>query len=240
MMQQDLRASASTVHSRCSEQIWRHIDGHDLPCYRLGTGPMRPESRGTVRLASSDPNDAPLIDPNYLSTDHDVFVMREGLKLGRAVLAQDAFKPYHRREDLPGPGVKTDAPLDAFIRENASSAYHPCGSARKAPVPPGRFPRRSATAIGITIPLSPPRTGHGTIRSSQVQLRETWVHPVENEHDRLALTPRFIHGLRPVDVPPQLFSAWASIKYRPVRPLRRASVRPAPETAEPDPQRPVC
>lgn len=98
--------------------------------YRLGAGPMRPESRGTVRLASADASDAPLIDPNYLATDRDRYEMREGLKLGREVLAQEAFREFHRREDLPGDKIRTDAELDEFIREDASSAYHPCGTAR--------------------------------------------------------------------------------------------------------------
>lgn len=98
--------------------------------YRLGAGPMRPESRGTVRLTSDNPSDAPLIDPNYLATDRDWYEMRQGLKMGREVLAQEAFRAFHRREDLPGPNVRSDAELDAFIREDASSAYHPCGTAR--------------------------------------------------------------------------------------------------------------
>jgi len=98
--------------------------------YRLGAGLLRPESRGTVRLASDNPVDAPLIDPNYLATDRDRHEMRTGLKLGRDVLAQPAFKAFHRREDLPGDKIRTDAELDAFIREDASSAYHPCGTAR--------------------------------------------------------------------------------------------------------------
>lgn len=98
--------------------------------YRLGAGPMRPESRGTVRLASADPNDSLLIDPNYLATERDRYEMREGLKLGRELLAQEAFKGFRKREDLPGNNVQTDAELDAFIREDASSAYHPCGTAR--------------------------------------------------------------------------------------------------------------
>jgi choline dehydrogenase len=98
--------------------------------YRLGAGPMRPESRGTLRLASANPNDAPLIDPNYLATERDRYDMRQGLKMGREVLAQPAFREFHRREDLPGVHVRTDAELDAFIREKACSAYHPCGTAR--------------------------------------------------------------------------------------------------------------
>ena len=98
--------------------------------YRLGAGTMRPESRGTLRLASANPADAPLIDPNYLATDRDRREMREGLKMAREVLRQPAFRPFHRREDLPGDKVQTDAELDAFIREDASSAHHPCGTAR--------------------------------------------------------------------------------------------------------------
>ncbi len=98
--------------------------------YRLGSGPIRPESRGTVRLASSSPADAPVIDSNYLATDNDWFVMREGLKLGRDLLAQPAFSKFHQREDIPGKHIKTDANLNNFIREDASSAYHPCGTAR--------------------------------------------------------------------------------------------------------------
>lgn len=100
--------------------------------YRLGAGPMRPQSRGTLRLASANPDDAPLIDPNYLATERDRTEIREGLKIGREVLAQDAFKEFHRREDLPGALIRTDAELDEFIRHDASSAYHPVGTARMA------------------------------------------------------------------------------------------------------------
>lgn len=98
--------------------------------YRLGAGPMRPESRGTLRLASADPSDAPLIDPNYLATERDRNEMRRGLKMGREVLSQPAFREFHRREDLPGAKVQTNTELDDFIRGDASSAYHPCGTAR--------------------------------------------------------------------------------------------------------------
>jgi len=101
--------------------------------YRLGAAPMRPESRGTVRRTSSNPMDVPLIDPNYLATEQDRYEMRAGLKLGREVLAQQAFKEFHCREDLPGVDVRTDAELDEFIRHDATSAYHPCGTARMGP-----------------------------------------------------------------------------------------------------------
>jgi choline dehydrogenase len=97
--------------------------------YRLGVGPMRPESRGTLRLRSSDPADPPLIDPNYLATERDRLEMLQGVKLGREILAQRAFAPYRIKEDAPGKPCCTDADLEAFIRADASSSYHPCGTA---------------------------------------------------------------------------------------------------------------
>ncbi|OAP46195.1 choline dehydrogenase [Sinorhizobium americanum] len=98
--------------------------------YRLGVGPMRPESRGSVRLRSSDPRDAPLIDPNYLATERDRLDTLQGLKLGREILAQPAFTPFRKREDAPGEQCRTNAQLKAFIRQDVSSSFHPCGTAR--------------------------------------------------------------------------------------------------------------
>jgi choline dehydrogenase len=98
--------------------------------YRLGVGPMRPESRGSVRLRSSDPSEPPLIDPNYLATERDRKETLQGLKLGREILAQPAFAPYRKREDAPGDRCQSDAELEAFIRQDVSSSFHPCGTAR--------------------------------------------------------------------------------------------------------------
>ncbi|MCZ4433195.1 choline dehydrogenase [Agrobacterium sp. SOY23] len=98
--------------------------------YRLGVGPMRPESRGTVRLRSADPSQPPLIDPNYLNTERDRRETLQGLKMGREILAQPAFAPYRKREDAPGARCVTDADLEAFIRQDVSSSFHPCGTAR--------------------------------------------------------------------------------------------------------------
>ena len=106
--------------------------------YRLGVGPMRPESRGSLRLRSSDPSDAPLIDPNYLATESDRREILQGLKMGREILAQSAFAPFRKREDAPGAGCLTDADLWSFIRHDASSSYHPCGTARMGSVSDSR------------------------------------------------------------------------------------------------------
>ncbi|TPI27621.1 choline dehydrogenase [Mesorhizobium sp. B3-2-1] len=101
--------------------------------YRLGVGPLRPESRGTVHLRSADPSERPLIDPNYLATERDRSEMLSGLKLGRDILAQNAFSSYRKREDAPGETCRTDIDLWEFIRRDASSSYHPVGTARMGP-----------------------------------------------------------------------------------------------------------
>jgi choline dehydrogenase len=98
--------------------------------YRIGVGPMRPTSRGRVRLRSSAAGDPLSIDPNYMSTEEDWRVMRESVRLGLLFSRQPAFRRFHYREDMPGVDVSETAAIDAFIRQDASSAYHPCGTCR--------------------------------------------------------------------------------------------------------------
>ncbi|MEH6579468.1 MAG: choline dehydrogenase [Amphritea sp.] len=98
--------------------------------YRIGVGPMRPTSRGNVRLRSADINDPLRIDPNYMATDEDWRVMRESMRLGLEVAKQPAFKKYQYREDTPGIHIRNGKAMDDFIRDDAASAYHPCGTCK--------------------------------------------------------------------------------------------------------------
>ncbi|MEL7087967.1 MAG: GMC oxidoreductase, partial [Planctomycetota bacterium] len=90
----------------------------------------RPASRGTLRLASTDPKDPPRIDPNYLAEEKDRQQMRDGMKLLRDLCKQPALAKISEPEMLPGPDVRTDTELDAYIRRTAESIYHPVGTAR--------------------------------------------------------------------------------------------------------------
>ena len=74
----------------------------------LNSAYLRPRSRGTVRLASSDPLAAPLIDPNYWADSFDREMSIRGLKLAREIMRQDALKPFVKAERLPGPDVQTE------------------------------------------------------------------------------------------------------------------------------------
>ena len=102
-------------------------DGHGFQAH---VGPMRPTSRGAVRLRSADPLAAPAIRFNYMATEQDRREMRAAVRLTREIFAQAAFDPYRGAELQPGAGVASDAEIDAFVRAKAESAYHPSCTCR--------------------------------------------------------------------------------------------------------------
>lgn len=102
-------------------------EGHGFQAH---VGPMRSKSRGAVTLASPDPEVAPKIAFNYMSHDEDWRDWRRALRLTREVFTQPALAEHVKHEIQPGPAAQSDADLDAFVRNHAESAYHPCGTAR--------------------------------------------------------------------------------------------------------------
>jgi choline dehydrogenase len=98
--------------------------------FQAHVGPLRSKSRGDVTLKSADPREAPKIRFNYMSEPDDWREMRACVRLTREIFAQRAFDPYRGREIQPGADCVSDADIDAFIREKAESAYHPCGTCR--------------------------------------------------------------------------------------------------------------
>jgi choline dehydrogenase-like flavoprotein len=91
---------------------------------------LRPQSRGEIRLASANPFEPPVMDPNYLAADYDLKVLIAGLRQGRDILAARAFKPWLGEERLPGPGAQSNAELEDFIRATAETEYHPVGTCK--------------------------------------------------------------------------------------------------------------
>lgn len=102
-------------------------EGHGFQAH---VGPMRSKSRGAVRLKSPDPAAAPSIRFNYMSHPDDWAEFRTAIRLTREIFGQDAFKPFVKHEIQPGADVTSDDAIDAFVREHAESAYHPCGTAK--------------------------------------------------------------------------------------------------------------
>ncbi len=90
---------------------------------------LRPESRGTVRLASRDVADAPLIDPAFLSDPRDMALLKKGVKAMYRIMETPPLTKYKGRDRNPV-DLDDDAALDAIIRNRADTIYHPVGTAR--------------------------------------------------------------------------------------------------------------
>lgn len=90
----------------------------------------RPKSRGRVAIASADPFAAPSIEPNSMAEEADRRVMRDGVRLVRNIMAQDAFARYRGEEISPGPDVENDEGIDSWLRANATTVWHPAGTCK--------------------------------------------------------------------------------------------------------------
>ncbi|MDE2300551.1 MAG: GMC family oxidoreductase N-terminal domain-containing protein, partial [Burkholderiales bacterium] len=99
----------------------------------LNTAYLRPRSRGTVRLASKNPADAPLLDPNYWSDPHDRAMSIKGLRLAREIMRQPALRRYVQTEILPGTRLTSDQELFDYACANAKTDHHPVGTCRMGP-----------------------------------------------------------------------------------------------------------
>src|SRR5579863_6656747 len=105
---------------------------HTFPAFTASVANVRPTSRGSVRLRSSDAADAPLIQPNYLSTDQDRRIAAAAIRLTRRIAAQPALKPYHPAEYLPGTAVpdNDEAALIKAAGDVGTTIFHPVGTAK--------------------------------------------------------------------------------------------------------------
>ncbi len=97
--------------------------------YQAHVGPVKSDARGTVTLLSGDPTARPAIQFNYLSTERDRREWIEAIRITREILAQPAFAPFDGGEASPGPTVRTDEQVLAWVAANSVSAMHYAGTA---------------------------------------------------------------------------------------------------------------
>ena len=108
-----------------------------FPGFLLGYNPCKPTSRGFVRIKSKNPLASPEMYGNYLSTEHDKQLMRDGMKLMIKIGATPAMQSVISSELSPGPLVNTDKEYDEFVRKNSWTVYHQCGTCKMG-VDPGK------------------------------------------------------------------------------------------------------
>lgn len=114
---------------------------HDFPAITASVCNLRPESRGTVRIKSPDPSDAPLIAPNYLSTEGDRLVAADAIRQARAIMTQQPMKRYCPQEIKPGQASDDTEDLIRAAGEIGTTIFHPVSTVRMgadaaAPVDP--------------------------------------------------------------------------------------------------------
>jgi choline dehydrogenase len=103
---------------------------HPYSAFTASVCQLRPESRGSIKLKSSDPFAYPAIHPNYLASRTDQETVVAGMKLTRKLSRTSAMAPYVEGELLPGPGVITDDELLDSARVLAQTIYHPVGTCK--------------------------------------------------------------------------------------------------------------
>ncbi|THD36134.1 MAG: glucose-methanol-choline oxidoreductase [Sphingomonas sp.] len=102
------------------------VKAHGFSCHVCV---LRPESHGTVRLASADVRDAPLIDPAFLTDERDMAVMKAGVRAMYRILASPPLARHGAKDRYPI-DLDDDDALDRLIRARADTVYHPVGTAR--------------------------------------------------------------------------------------------------------------
>jgi choline dehydrogenase len=101
-----------------------------FPGFAIGFFQLRPNSRGSLHIHTTDPQVDPTLDPNYLSDETDRAYMLEGLRMSRRIGRQPALAPLVKRETRPGIDVDDDAGLLDYIRKTGQTSWHPIGTCK--------------------------------------------------------------------------------------------------------------
>ena len=103
---------------------------HTFPAFTASVCNVRPKSRGRVDIRSANPDDAPLIDPNYLSHPDDLKVAADAIRLTRRIVASAALQAFTPEEYLPGKDLQTEQELYEAAARIGTTIFHPVGTCR--------------------------------------------------------------------------------------------------------------
>jgi len=122
---------------------------HGFPAMTASVCNLRPESRGSVHVKSSDFAAAPAIKPNYLSSPADREVAVKAIRLTREIVRKPSFARYYPEEYRPGPSYESDADLEKAAGEIGTTIFHPVGTVRMGADPDSVVdPRLRLRAVG--------------------------------------------------------------------------------------------
>lgn len=116
------------VHASYANAAERILDKH--PGFTIGVSQLRPKSKGSIHIQSSDPYVMPAIRPNFLTENEDSTSLIEGMKIARRIMEQPAMKAFVEAETSPGSQTTSDEQWLEFARDNGQTIYHPIGTCR--------------------------------------------------------------------------------------------------------------
>jgi len=145
--------------------------------YQVHVGPMYSDSRGSVRIRSSDPRAKPELRFNYLSTDQDRREWVEAVRHARRILGQPAMAAFDAGETSPGPSVETDEEILAWVASDAETALHPSCTARMglgddSVLDPATMRVRGIDGLRVVDASSMPYVTNGNIYAPVMMLAE--------------------------------------------------------------------
>jgi choline dehydrogenase len=149
---------------------------HPFSAFTCSMCPLQPQARGSVRIRSADPGDAPAIRYNFLTTQDDRNTAVAGLKLLRRLVRSPAMQPYVAAEELPGERVQSDDDWLAFCREAGSTVYHPVATCRMGTdaraVTDARLRVRGISAVRVIDASIMPAVVSGNINAAVIAVAE--------------------------------------------------------------------
>jgi choline dehydrogenase len=103
---------------------------HPFSAFTQSVCQLRPQSRGTITLQSSNALDYPLIRPNYLATQHDQQTLIAGIRIARRIARTQPLLSAIAEEYRPTADLQSDDELLSWARDNSTTIYHPTGTCR--------------------------------------------------------------------------------------------------------------
>jgi choline dehydrogenase len=164
---------------------------HPFPAFTASVANLRPASRGSVKIKSSDPRAAPAIRPNYLSTDADRKIAAEALRLTRRIAQQPALARYQPSEFLPGAGLRSDEELARAAGDIGTTIFHPVGTCRMGPdsdpraVVDARLRVRGVQALRVVDASIMPTITSGNTNSPTLMIAERGSDMIREDRKRL-------------------------------------------------------
>ncbi len=142
------------------------------PAFTASVCNLRPESRGTVRIGSADPTEAPAIQPNYLSSSEDLRVAVEAVRITRAIAAQDALAAYRPEEMRPGTSFQSEEELEQAIGDISTTIFHPVGTAAMGSVVDAQLRVKGIDALRVIDASVMPKITSGNTNAPTMMIAE--------------------------------------------------------------------